>query len=226
VPILPVKPENLRESLAPGAYVVDGKDEEDLGIAARFFAASQRFRLAAGPAGFAHCLAQVLKPTDMVPAALPGIESCVVVNGSRHPVSRAQVQHVRSAGWPVVFPAAAGSAQCGWSILDYPPREAETALEFAERLGRLVGEIVLESSPDALAVFGGDTACGILRALECTRLQPLGEALPGVPLSRIGPGAMRPRRNARKPELYILTKAGGFGTPDLLIRLRDKLLHC
>ena len=34
---------------------------------------------------------------------------------------------------------------------------------------------------------------------------------------------MRTRRNAQKHEFYILTKAGGFGAPDLLIRLREKL---
>ena len=141
VPILSVRPEMLRESLPAGVYVVDGKDEEDLRIAARFFAASRRFRLAAGPAGFAHCLAQALNPAGLAPAAWPGIESCIVVNGSRHPASTAQVQHARSAGWPAAFPAGARLVQCGWSILDHPPTEAETALEFAERLGRLVGEI-------------------------------------------------------------------------------------
>jgi uncharacterized protein YgbK (DUF1537 family) len=225
VPILSVRPEMLRESLPAGVYVVDGKDEEDLRIAARFFAASRRFRLAAGPAGFAHCLAQALNPAGLAPAAWPGIESCIVVNGSRHAASTAQVQDARSAGWPAAFPAGARLVQCGWSILDHPPMEAETALEFAERLGRLVGETVLESNLGALAVFGGDTTCGILRALECRRLHPLGEVLPGVPLSRIDPGAMRTRRNARKPEFYMLTKAGGFGAPDLLIRLREKLSH-
>ena len=42
----------------------------------------------------------------------------------------------------------------------------------------------LVDSFEALIVFGGDTAFEILQALECNVLRPMGEIVPGVPVSR------------------------------------------
>ena len=67
---------------------------------------------------------------------------------------------------------------------------------------------------DALVVFGGDTAFEILRALECTVLRPVGEIVPGVPLSRISYDGR---------DLIIMTKAGGFGPVDILATIRSLL---
>jgi uncharacterized protein YgbK (DUF1537 family) len=62
--------------------------------------------------------------------------------------------------------------------------------------------------PGALIVFGGDTAFGILDALGRPAIHPVLEILPGVPLSRTG-------------GLFLVTKAGGFGPPDVLVRIRE-----
>jgi 4-hydroxythreonine-4-phosphate dehydrogenase len=64
---------------------------------------------------------------------------------------------------------------------------------------------------DALVVFGGDTARAVLEELGAPRLEPLGEVLPGVPVSAL-PFAGR--------ELPLVTKAGGFGEPDVVDRIR------
>ncbi len=42
-------------------------------------------------------------------------------------------------------------------------------------------------------------------------IEPIGEVLPGVPVSRL------PNNKT------LITKAGGFGVPDLLLRLRERL---
>jgi uncharacterized protein YgbK (DUF1537 family) len=67
---------------------------------------------------------------------------------------------------------------------------------------------------DALIVFGGDTAFAILRALQCPMLRPLGEIVPGVPLSLV---------RYRGRDLIIMTKAGGFGPVDILATMRSLL---
>lgn len=57
-----------------------------------------------------------------------------------------------------------------------------------------------------LIVSGGATAESLLDAVGVTRLRLTGEALPGLPCSRAG-------------RLTIVTKSGGFGDPDALVRL-------
>jgi uncharacterized protein YgbK (DUF1537 family) len=65
---------------------------------------------------------------------------------------------------------------------------------------------------DALVVFGGDTAFSALQSLGCAEVYPIGEILPGVPVSRMG-----------APPYHLITKAGGFGPPDILDRI-ERLL--
>ena len=64
---------------------------------------------------------------------------------------------------------------------------------------------------DALIVFGGDTAFGVHRALGCKPFDSRGEIVPGVALSRSN-------------DLFWITKAGGFGTHDILFIIRRKLI--
>jgi uncharacterized protein YgbK (DUF1537 family) len=67
-----------------------------------------------------------------------------------------------------------------------------------------------ESRYNALIVFGGDTAFEIHKALGARDFRTCGEVVPGVPVSRSG-------------DLIWITKAGGFGGPELLRELRNKL---
>jgi uncharacterized protein YgbK (DUF1537 family) len=82
-------------------------------------------------------------------------------------------------------------------------------LEVAAGTGSLVRQCLETSELDALVVFGGDTAFGILEALGRPLLEPLGEVLRGVPVTRIV---------GRR--LYLITKAAGFGDDQLLPRMK------
>ncbi|SDL17880.1 four-carbon acid sugar kinase family protein [Aliiruegeria lutimaris] len=90
--------------------------------------------------------------------------------------------------------------------------------------GRLAGEAFAAGIARALSrsemptLFGcgGETAAAILRKLDVGLLEISGELLPGVPFSRSLDG---PRT------IDIITKSGGFGPPDTLVKLVELLTN-
>lgn len=104
-----------------------------------------------------------------------------------------------------------------------------------------------ERPAGTLIVVGGDTAAAILKALGCRVIRPNGELLPGVPVSRMEAGDFNPATpdgnawfNPAAPEaevaprpggaasplrngLTLITKAGGFGDENTLLRIMEKL---
>lgn len=90
---------------------------------------------------------------------------------------------------------------------------AQAAGVFARGWRTAASEDRLEPAA-ALIVFGGDTAREILGRLGDPLLFPAAEVMPGVVASWLESGGTR--------RLFI-TKAGGFGQPDLLVRLREIL---
>jgi uncharacterized protein YgbK (DUF1537 family) len=68
--------------------------------------------------------------------------------------------------------------------------------------------------PDAVIIFGGDTAYQLLTSMDIRDLAPLGEVLPGVPLSLA---------RYRDSPLIVITKAGGFGDDRLVALIQQRL---
>jgi uncharacterized protein YgbK (DUF1537 family) len=89
----------------------------------------------------------------------------------------------------------------------------ELHLRVAESVGRIAGEIARRGEVGVLAVLGGDTLTGLVRALDYPDLLPLRELLPGIPLSELADG----RRT------LLASKAGGFGPEDVLTRIQEAL---
>jgi uncharacterized protein YgbK (DUF1537 family) len=177
------------------AVVLDGESNADVEAAAHRIMATNPPPLAAGPAALAGALAQCIPLCRREGRAFPSLPRCLVVNGSLHPASVAQV-------------AFAQTHRCfegGWRYFEAEPGSAgpDGARETGERVRRLIAA----SPVDGLVVFGGDTAFGIHEALGGQPFEPWSEVLPGVPLSRSG-------------DLFWVTKAGGFGAPNLLCDLR------
>jgi uncharacterized protein YgbK (DUF1537 family) len=79
------------------------------------------------------------------------------------------------------------------------------------QLAAAAESVLRDRSFDALIVCGGDTARAILAEMEEEEVVPLGELAPGVPVARLSASRL------------LVTKAGGFGGPDLLLDVRDKL---
>ena len=195
-------PEEVSRATAPAIYVVDGETEEDLCTAAKGFAGPGAHRLAAGPAGIAGQLADHLPLERTRPAPWPSVESCLVVNGSLHEASLRQIDHAQSSGWPLTSPQRAvddlGFSR--WVLVRASDFSALAGEMLADRVGRIVADIVRQAGPDALFIFGGDTAGGIHKALGSPMLRPLGEVLPGVPMAAV---------DAEAPGMRIEQKGDG-----------------
>jgi uncharacterized protein YgbK (DUF1537 family) len=175
--------------------------------------------LIAGSAGLGRALSRALGCA--APAvALPAGRARLVVVGSLHPASRAQLDALLAAGAPLVTadagghgdpaPAvaalAAGRGAVVASVTAPANREA-----VARQLAAAAARVLERALPDLVAVTGGDTAYALLRALHPRRFDLAGAPADGLALGRLVLDDGRP--------LALLTKAGGFGGPDLLTTL-------
>ena len=178
------------------AVVMDGECSEDIAHAASLILAEAAPRICAGPAGLAGELARKIGSGTVT--RFPRVARCLVVNGSLHPASIVQIAAAREAG---VF-------DDGWKLLDEPAEGS--GVERAARVGECVRKTLDMEIFDAAIVFGGETAFGIHRALGAEPFEAIGEIEPGVAVSR-------------SRELIWITKAGGFGPPDILKTIRERL---
>ncbi len=220
-----IRAEDLRHPLQPGVYVLEGNTEDDLQSAARIFAASHELHLVAGPAGFARYLADLVELPRSTPPPMPELRSCLVVNGSRHKASDAQIQYAAQLGWSR---APAGDlpqveSGSGWFLMQNPLCPTLTGPDFARRIAESVHHVLRQSCLDAMVVFGGDTVFAIAKEIGLNRLWPVREVLPGVPAARLDRDVLSEIGNFGDRSFHLISKAGGFGPPDLLLRLREQL---
>jgi len=215
----------LKEVRTAGIYVLDGETDDDVRAAAKTFAESHSLHLAAGPAAFVQYFAQFAHLPRSNAVSWPAIQTCLVINGSLHKRSHQQIEEAHRHGWITCDPdtISAHIRKTKWIILAPPAAITKPGLRFARQLGEMVQGILQQVELDALIVFGGDTAYGILSALGHPLLEPLGEVVPGVPLTKIKAGELTRAIAFRQRDLYIVSKAGGFGSPDILSLIRSRM---
>ncbi len=205
------------ESLSGGnqaqtIYVVDAATDEDLRAAAQLL---KEQKLLAGSAGWAEFLAAAMNATatPMQPASLSPL--MLIVNGSLHEASLRQVAHAAQLGGSVVEWSAEDAAQQVCERLLAQKRVILTTSaplrdeQLTIRLACIVSAVLDQAQLKTLVVFGGDTLAAIAVARGWTAFRPQAELLPGVPLVEV----------CGQDELMLLTKAGGFGTADLIAKL-------
>lgn len=152
--------------------------------------AGRRDLLWAGARGLAQALAGSCPPATCPPLG-------AVLIGTTHPATRAQVAALAGGGHAVrVFDLAAASADAAQTLAAVRILAANTALL---RTG------------GALLIVGGDTLAAALGAAGALAVEVTGEVAPGLPVGRI--------RGGRLDGRALVTKSGGFGAPDLLLRL-------
>jgi uncharacterized protein YgbK (DUF1537 family) len=154
----------------------------------------------AGPASVAAALAELLDIPRQPVRPWPRAAKCLIVNGSRHEASARQIAYAQLRGC------------ADWEIFHMAIHPGRSASGTAAAIGRAVARRLRASDIDAVLVFGGDTAFGIMKALGSPPLEPVGEVVTGVPVSRVV------GRN-----LTLITKAGGFGEESLIGRVRETL---
>jgi uncharacterized protein YgbK (DUF1537 family) len=226
VSLLPLKEvraaaEDLERALheSRGLVVADGETDDDLDALARASLAHPDVILA-GSAGLARAAAAALghaAPAPPVPA--PG--AWLVVAGSRHPATRAQIRALEGAGATGMRVERGREADLrGVVAVIREGRPAfiasgETAEEsreqMAQRLAAAARDVLAQITPSLVLLTGGETALAVLQSLGARRLELDGAPAAGLALGRLLVDG--------KPSLPVLTKAGGFGSADLLVAL-------
>jgi uncharacterized protein YgbK (DUF1537 family) len=206
--------------------VADADSEEQLDAIAAFGLAHPSDVLLAGSSGLSGAVMRLLAPGNSVsvPARRLDTRRLHFLIGSHHARSAEQVQalvatgdvpaHVLSPSAGDALPAASANAQGGVLVhvegLGTPLRLDPAWI--ARRLGD-AAEVLLRAAGDepvALFLTGGATARSILERLGVDRIEIVGSLFPGVVHGRVTVGARA---------VDVITKSGGFGERDLLVRL-------
>jgi len=215
------------EREAGTAYVVaDAERDDDLAILARAAARAGVDRLSCGSGGMAAAWA-TLDGAPVSPRCEPLPRPCLVVAASRHPVTHRQVSRLATEGRPAVFWwSAAGSEQEAARLvtdLGVALRAGRTGLIATEAtsgpaMPEVVARIALalaagleQSRPGSLLLTGGETAYRVLSAAGAEGVRLEGLCRPGIPRGVIEGGAW--------DGVALVTKAGGFGDEEALVRL-------
>jgi D-threonate/D-erythronate kinase len=206
--------------------VADADSEEQLDAIAAFGLAHPSDVLLAGSSGLSGAVMRLLAPGNSVsvPARRLDTRRLHFLIGSHHARSAEQVQalvatgdvpaHVLSPSAGDALPAASANAQGGVLVhvegLGTPLRLDPAWI--ARRLGD-AAEVLLRAAGDepvALFLTGGATARSILEHLGVDRIEIVASLFPGVVHGRVTAGGRA---------VDVITKSGGFGERDLLVRL-------
>lgn len=223
--------------------VADAKTEGDLITLANIVVHSSPGILPAGAGGFAGALASELR-LSYQPTVMEAFEASrtLVVAGSINPTTLLQVESLRRReverlGLPLKdflegrLPdwdtlrrrmntgfLKMGVVILAWDNLEnIPPAllSPPKIREVGSLLGQLVRHIVEEFQIDSLILSGGVTARSVCEALGAYGMRMRDEIFPGIPESRLLGGPF--------DGLIIVTKPGGFGAGDTLIRIVEHL---
>ncbi|OZI24340.1 hypothetical protein CAL18_10635 [Bordetella genomosp. 7] len=246
-PVTPVTESHI-PTLLDGAQLSMRDDESPHELAGRIAAAGAVVVVDAQTTGELDRLAQaiVLMGERALPVGSGGLAiplarqwasaesqgTVIVVVTSQHSASRRQAQALQAAGartWsPSLAQLADANAWRDWSaqvceseaaasgpgtLLLLAPEGRRDDLEsdvVAARLGELVGRLIQGDAAAGVVATGGDGASAVLAALQAGGIALVDEVMGGVPLGTLTGG--------RAAGLPIVTKAGGFGTDDVLIR--------
>lgn len=208
--------------------VVDAETDDDLRRVAERIVRSGA--VAVGSAGLARALAVALAPRSRAPRRPSSpVTGVLVVVGTGHPVSRGQAEALLLTGTARLVLSRTGAVQLepavaaltnGGRVLvtaevdgSVEPDSPE-AQALATPLARIVRDLVLDAPGTALVLTGGATALAVADELGAHALRLLGELTPGIAVGELLVG---------KCQVPTITKSGGFGRPDTLVRAAEFL---
>ncbi len=100
-------------------------------------------------------------------------------------------------------------------VLKNSDEEYGQALNIVEALGNIVKRVYGEISPHSIICSGGDTSFQICKAFDAWGIELMDEIMPGVPVGKMVGG--------QADSTLIVTKSGGFGAEDVMIRIIEYL---
>ncbi len=239
------------EEPRPGIQVYDAETEEDLLRIGRKLG-REGVSLSAGCAGFASVLAELLELEGPPPERPYLVPSLFVACGSVNQVTLRQMETAEAAGFAHVHLtpeqkletswletedcAAAAAAWLGAAgekkrfildvndpagrtdTADYAKERGLTAEDLRVRISGQLGQLVrrlLDGGLDAtLLCTGGDTLLALMRAVGVAELAPVCDLDAGAVLTDFVYAGKA---------YHIISKSGGFGEPDLFIRLAKSI---
>jgi uncharacterized protein YgbK (DUF1537 family) len=212
-----------------GLFVADAETDSDLRCLVEA-ARDSDLRLLCGSAGLARALQEVLVPQSTV--KLPTLPSTyvgpvLVVAGSQNAHTARQIELAAGKGIQVIRLDGAGAGDMWDGEVDVMIEHLSTGRnvvlttagadltplapqQIAARLGDLARKVLKKFTVGGLVLTGGDIAMATCTALDSTALWLEQEVEPGIPQGRLADGPWS--------GLPIVTKAGGFGTDQALIK--------
>ena len=229
--------------------VFDCARENDLKKIAEKLKETELLHLTAGSAGFAEVLAEFLHLHSQIKKRVKLFPPIVFINGSLNTVSLEQIDFAEKSGIEsflipqemiqgkdaafeknikkfVDHIARVIKTEKDWILKTVGTKEdlegiqgtgeqlvsKEDFLQVARRIGYTVYQILFETSCKTFVVFGGDTLMGLMEAMQVSGIQPLDEIKPGIIVSRIA---------GFNKDFHLITKAGGFGDRDVIVKIID-----
>ncbi|MCR4657449.1 MAG: four-carbon acid sugar kinase family protein [Lachnospiraceae bacterium] len=215
--------------------LMDARSDRELRKAGLKLKRAGALSVSAGCAGFAAFLPELLDLKKEAPSEMPDIKnSMLVISGSLNPVTLRQLDYAEKKGFRRIRPEALPENLCGkkkglsfndkWMMIDssgiknhtpacspcHSDRHSDPDRGVSTYLAQMFSEAE-KIFDGTIMIIGGDTLSACMRSIGCRELRPVKELFPGVVLSSyISEG--------RKKQL--ISKSGGFGDEELLIRLR------
>ncbi|MGV4797061.1 four-carbon acid sugar kinase family protein [Rhizobium sp. F40D2] len=227
-------------ALKSGELIADGRKlliadaaiQEDLALLVKS-AADPKSILWCGSPGLATALADYVGWADDIALSTAPAPLNLFVIGSINPLSREQCSRLigtgnvhqitvnaEEASRSPVLAAQSALAQYSQSVCSgdviLTTSEGGTSAQprpVAMALGQAVRAIMDLHPVTGLFLTGGDTAESVLRELEIGSLDLLGEIEPGIPIGR----------TTGSHPIHIITKAGGFGSSNVLLKSAELL---
>lgn len=235
----------------PGIRVYDAESDGELLEAGKRLG-PEGLRLCAGCAGFAPVLAELLGLKGSPPERPELVPALFVACGSVNPVTLRQMEEAEAAGFARVRLSPVQKLEPSWLetpdcdaavrawletagrkrrfILDVndPPGRDDTAVYAGERglttedlrvgisgqAGRLVRRLLDGGLNATLLCTGGDTLLSLTRVVGVPEL---------LPVCELDAGAVLTAFSYQGKPYHIISKSGGFGKPDLFVRLARSL---
>jgi D-threonate/D-erythronate kinase len=212
-------------------YVVDGESDDELLQLAQFAIAHRDEVVVAGSAGLGNALATAIYGGTSDLKVRRDTRPLLYIVGSRTPQSSAQLERIVDCGAKLIVieshegridldQALAGLARLEYDQFAYVltlrqrDKVAPDAPLVANSLATVAHQLINEMDVGAIVVTGGDTAQALMADLGVHSVDLAGELLPGIALGVVP---------HRKRSFKLVTKAGGFGDPELFVTLMKEL---